>query len=77
MGCNCKKIEGFDAVLGKAILFEKNTGKTAAIINVRGVASFTDLTNVQKVKGICCYYTTDRTEHKIVRPRKKTVKKEE
>ena len=75
MGCNCKEIEGFDAVLLKAIGYEKNTRNKAAIIKINNVASFTDLSNVKKVKGICCYYTTDRVEHKIPKTIKKVSKK--
>lgn len=75
MGCNCKEIKGFDLALINAISFERTTGKKAAIISVGGIASFTDLANVKKVQGICCYYTTDNVEHKIPR-RKKTVKKD-
>lgn len=65
MGCNCKKKEGFDLVMSKAQQYEIQTGKKAAIfvINEKTV-SMTDLSNIDKVSGICCYFTTDGKEHK-------------
>ena len=78
MGCNCKEIKGFDKAIIDGSAFERNTKKQAAIISIGGIASFTDLANVKKIKDICCYYTTDRVEHKIVRPKKrKTTKKQD
>ena len=76
MACNCKEIKGFDKAILDGLSFERLTGKKAAIISIGGIASFTELANVKKVKGICCYATTDRKEHKIVRPKKrKSLKK--
>lgn len=77
MGCNCKDIEGFDKALINAIKFEKATGKEAAIFKVGSTVSFTDKKNIKKVKDICCYYTTDKVEHKIPKPKKRVVKKTE
>ncbi len=78
MACNCKEIKGFKKAIIDGSAFERNTGKKAAIISILGVASFTDLANVKKIKTICCYYTTDGVKHKIVRPKKrKTTKKED
>lgn len=66
MGCNCKEMKGFDLTMFKARAYEQKNKKQAAVfvINEKTV-SFTDLSNIEKVSGICCYFTTDGVEHEI------------
>lgn len=69
MACNCKQMEGFDLVMFKAKSYENKTGKKAAVFIVdKKTPSFTDLSNIDKVQNICCYFTTDGIEHDIVKP---------
>lgn len=67
MGCNCRDMKGFDLTMFKAKSFENKTGKQAAIFIKGETVSFTDLSNIGKVEGICCYFTTDNVEHEIVK----------
>lgn len=64
--CKCTEKKGFSQVLSKAVQFEQMTGKEAAIFAVGEIPSFTDKANINDVQGICCYYTTDLQEHKLV-----------
>lgn len=73
--CNCREKKGFALVLSKAVAFEKSSGKEAAIFSVGEAISFTDKSNINKVDDICCYFTTDNVEHKIVKAKKKSTKK--
>ena len=76
MSCNCKKAEGFDLVMMNAKIYENQTGKKAAVFIVnKTTPSFTDLKNIKKVDGICCYFTTDAIEHEIVKPLSRKTKK--
>lgn len=75
MSCNCKNMKGFDLVIYKAKQYESSTGKKAAVFVVdKKTLSFTDLSNVKKVQGICCYFTTDGIEHELPKPKVKTKK---
>ena len=68
MSCNCKEMEGFELVMFKAKSYEQKTGKKAAVFVVnKKTPSFTDLSNVNSVDGICCYFTTDGVEHDIIK----------
>lgn len=64
-------MEGFDLVMFKSVKFEERTGQKAAVFVVdKKMPSFTDLRNIEKVEGICCYFTTDGKEHDL--PEKET-----
>ena len=66
-------MEGFDLAMFKAQQFERKTNKKAAVFVVNEkTASFTDLSNIDKVEGICCYFTTDGKEHEIEKTVEKT-----
>jgi hypothetical protein len=59
-------MEGFELVMSNAKAYETRTGKKAAVFVVnKTTPSFTDLSNVSKVVGICCYFTTDGVEHEL------------
>lgn len=69
MACNCKEMEGFDLVMFKAKSYETKTGKKAAVFIInKKTPSFTGLSGIGKVEGICCYFTTDGVEHKVEKP---------
>lgn len=65
--CNCREKKGYALALSQALSFERSTGKQAAIFSKNDILSFTDKANINKVEGICCYYTTDNKEHKVVK----------
>lgn len=78
MSCKCQDLKGFELIMFNAKDYEQRTNrKTAVFVVGKETLSFTELANIDKVDGICCYFTTDGVEHKITKPKteKKTKKK--
>lgn len=64
--CNCTKKPAFTMQMANATRVEKLTGKPQAVYTNGGGIFFGELKAVKKL-NICCYYTTDGKEHKIVK----------
>ncbi len=73
--CNCKSKKGFNLVMSKAVAFESKTSREAAVFVKNDRVSFTERSHINKVEGICCYFTTDNVEHQIEKPKKRQRKK--
>lgn len=63
--CNCTNKPAFTMQMANATRIEKLTGKPQAVYTNGGIF-FGELKAVKKL-NICCYYTTDGKEHKIVK----------
>ena len=65
--CNCRNKVGFDLAMSQASKFESNSNRKAAVFVRDGKPSFTEESNINKIEGICCYFTTDGIEHQIIK----------